>query len=403
MTAQALDFNLSTELKNDLKQWRARALGVGIAGALLCVIGFLVPALGGPFQFYRSYLWSYLLVLGLSLGPLAWLMLQYVTGGAWGVVIRRPCEAAARTIPLVALMFLPIVIGIPNLYPWSHADKVAASPMLQHKHLYLNVQFFLIRAVVYFGGWWFLSWFFNRWSATEDRDGPAVAHGKMSFLAGPGILFWGFTVTFMSIDWVLSLAPEWFSTIFGLLFIASQALTSMAFLITLMVLLSFRRPMSAILTPRHLHDLGKFLLALVMVWAYFSFSQFLIIWAGNLPEEIPWYLTRLNGGWQYVALALVFGHFALPFALLLSRDLKRNFKLLAGIAIFILCMRCVDLYWLVAPDFRKESFGLSWMDFTAPMGLIGIWLWYFLTQLEKRPLMPSQEPFLEEALAHGRE
>ncbi len=399
MTAQALDFNLSTELKNDLKQWRTRALGVGIAGAVLCLIGLIT----NPFQFYRSYLWSYLLVLGLSLGPLAWLMLQYVTGGAWGVVIRRPCEAAARTIWLVALMFLPIVIGIRNLYPWSRAKDVAASAMLQHKQPYLNVQFFLIRAVVYFAGWWFLSWFFNRWSAVEDRDGGEVAHRKMAFLAGPGILFWGFTVTFMSIDWVLSLAPEWFSTIFGMLFIASQMLTSMAFLITLMVLLSFRRPMSEVLTPRHLHDLGKFLLALVMVWAYFSFSQFLIIWAGNLPEEIPWYLTRLNGGWQYVALALVFGHFALPFALLLSRDLKRNFKLLAGIAIFILCIRCVDLYWIVAPDFRKASFGLSWMDFTAPMGLIGIWLWYFLTQLEKRPLMPSQDPLLEEALAHGRE
>jgi hypothetical protein len=400
VTAEALDFNLSTELKNDLKQWRTRALGVGIAGAVLCAVGFFVS---GPTQFYRSYLWSYLLVLGLSLGPLAWLMLQYVTGGAWGVVIRRPCEAAARTLPLVAAMFLPIAIGINNLYDWAHADKVAASPMLQHKHLYLNWQFFLIRAVVYFGGWLFLSWFFNRWSAAEDRDGPAVAHTKMTFLAGPGILFWGFTVTFMSIDWVLSLQPEWFSTIFGMLFIASQLLTSMAFLITLMVLLSRYRPMSEVLTPRHLHDLGKFLLALVMVWAYFSFSQFLIIWAGNLPEEIPWYLTRLNGGWQYVALALVFGHFALPFALLLSRDLKRNFRLLAGIAVFILCMRLVDLYWLVAPDFRKESFGLSWMDFTAPMGLIGIWLWYFLTQLEKRPLMPLHEPQLEEALAHGRE
>jgi hypothetical protein len=170
-----------------------------------------------------------------------------------------------------------------------------------------------------------------------------------------------------------------------------------------MVMLSKRKPMSDVLTPRHLHDLGKFLLALVMVWAYFSFSQFLIIWAGNLPEEIPWYMTRLNGGWQYVALLLVFGHFALPFALLLSRDLKRNFKLLAGIAVFILCMRLVDLYWLVAPDFHKEGFGLSWMDFTAPMGLLGIWLAYFLRQLEKRPLMPINSPNLEEALQHGRE
>jgi hypothetical protein len=207
----------------------------------------------------------------------------------------------------------------------------------------------------------------------------------------------------MSIDWVMSADPKWFSTMFGLLFIASQGLTSMAFLITLMVVLSFRRPMSEVLTPRHLHDLGKFMLALVMVWAYFSFSQFLIIWAGNLPEEIPWFLIRLNNGWGAVGLLLVLGHFMLPFALLLSRDLKRNYKFLRGIAILVLVMRCVDLYWIVMPTFRKQGFGLSWMDFTIPAGLIGLWLWFFLTQLEKRPLMPLNAPHLEEVLEHGRD
>ena len=398
MTVQGIDFRVSGELLRDVKKWRSRALAVGIAGAALSAVGFFVS----PFQFYRSYLWSYLFVLGLALGPLAWLLLQYLTGGAWGMVIRRPCEAALRTMPLVALMFLPIVIGIPNLYPWSHAANVAADPVLQHKHAYLNLPFFLIRAAIYFGGWLFLSWHYTRCSDIEDREGHDAVHGKMSSLAGPGLIFWGFSLTFMSIDWVLSVNPAWFSTMFGLLFIADQGLTGMAFLITVMVLLSFRRPMSEVLTPRHLHDLGKFLLAMVMVWAYFSFSQFLIIWAGNLPEEIPWYLTRINGGWGIVAMALVVGHFALPFALLLSRDLKRNFKLLASIAVFILCMRVVDLYWVVAPEFRKQSFGVSWMDFTVPLGLIGIWLAYFLTNLEKRPLMPVNNPHLEEALQHGR-
>jgi hypothetical protein len=197
--------------------------------------------------------------------------------------------------------------------------------------------------------------------------------------------------------------PKWFSTMFGLLFMASQGLTSMAFLITLMVFLYRRKPMSEVLTHRHLHDLGKFLLATVMVWAYFSFSQFLIIWAGNLPEEIPWYLVRINNGWGYVALALVFGHFALPFALLLSRDIKRNFNLLWRIAIFILLMRMVDLYWIVVPDHRKQAFGVSLTDFAAPLALVGLWLAYFLAQLEKRPLMPVNNPNLEDALQHGRE
>jgi hypothetical protein len=400
MMAHTVDYRIPQELLTEMRQWRTRALGIGIAGAVLSAIGFFVA---GPNQFYRSYLWSYIFIVAVSLGPVAWLMLQYVTGGAWGLVIRRACEAAGRTLPLTLVMFLPIVIGINNLYPWPHADKVAANPLLQHKAPYLNVTFFLVRAAIYFAGWLFLSWWFNKWSHKEDAEGHDAVHTRMSNMAGPGILFWGFSVTFMAIDWVLSVDPMWFSTIFGLLFIASQALTAMAFMITLMVLLSNRRPMSEVLTHRHLHDLGKFMLALVMVWAYFSFSQFIIIWAGNLPEEIPWYLTRLNHGWQFVGLLLVVGHFALPFALLLSRDLKRNFKLLASIAAFILLMRFVDLYWLITPSFRKDSFGLSFLDFTIPIGLVGIWLAYFLTQLEKWPLMPLNAPHLEEVLEHGRD
>jgi hypothetical protein len=300
-------------------------------------------------------------------------------------------------------MFLPIVIGINNLYPWAHKNLVAADELLRHKAPYLNTPFFLVRAAIYFGGWMLISWWLNRCSLIEDERGHDAVHGKMSRASAPGLIFWGFSVTFMAIDWIMSADPKWFSTMFGLLFMASQGLTAMAFLVTLMVLLSSRRPMSEVLTARHLHDLGKFLLALVMVWAYFSFSQFLIIWAGNLPEEIPWYLIRLNNGWQAVALLLVVGHFALPFALLLSRDLKRNFKLLCRIAIFILCIRFVDLYWIVMPTFRTKSFGLSWMDFTVPLGLFGLWLAYFLTQLEKRPLMPRNAPHIEEVLEHGRE
>src|SRR5271157_1140923 len=399
MMAQAVDFRVSPELRREIRHWRVRAAAIGAVAMLLTVLGAFIGPSG---QFFRSYLWSYIFFVGLAVGSLAWLMLQYLTGGAWGVVIRRPAEAAARTIPLLALLFVPIAIGIPSLYRWSHADLVAADAVLQHKQPYLNVTFFLIRTAVYFAGWILLSTLLNRWSADEDRGVPG-AHRKMATLAGPGLVFWGFSINFMAVDWVLSLNPHWFSTIFGMLLMAGQGLSSMAFLIALMILLSFREPMSRVLTHRHLHDLGKFLLALVMVWAYFSFSQFLIIWAGNLPEEIPWYLERMKGAWGYVALALVFGHFALPFALLLSRDIKRNYKLLARIAMFILLMRFVDIYWQVAPDFPKGAPHFTWMDITAPIGLAGIWLAYFLYQLEKRPLMPLHDPHLEEALEHGRE
>jgi hypothetical protein len=395
VTAAAIDFNIPADLKNDIRQWRTRAAIAGGIGSLLLVAGLFVNSE----QFFRSYLWAYVFCIGVASGSLAWLMLQYLTGGAWGVVIRRPAEAAARTLPLLAVLFIPVLLGIPKLYEWSH-HGVKLHP---HKAQYLNVPFFVGRTAVYFAGWILLSFLLNKWSAREDRDGGMIPHGKLATISAPGLIFWSFTITFMAIDWLLSINPHWFSTIFGLLVLAGQGLSSMAFLIALMVGLSARAPMNAVLTHRHLHDLGKFLLALTMVWAYFSYSQFLIIWAGNLPEEIPWYLTRLRNGWQYVAVLLVVGHFALPFALLLSRDIKRNFRLLRGIAIFIMCMRLVDLYWVVAPDFRKGGFGISWMDFVAPVGLFGIWLAYFFLQLEKRPLMPVNEPHLVEALEHGRE
>jgi len=397
MTAERVDFQIPTDLRGELRQWRNRAAIVGAVGLALTVAGAVVVS---PSQFYRSYLWSYVFLIGLSLGPMAWLMLQFLTGGVWGVTIRRPAEAAARTLPVVLLLFLPIVIGMNNLYPWMpvHHPSLSAG-----KAVWLTPGFYLVRAAIYFGGWLLLSWHFNRWSGREDREGGLEPHRRMSFVAGPGLVFWALAVTFMSIDWILSLYPSWFSTMFPLLVIASQALTGMAFLITLLVLLSYRRPMSDVLTARHLHDLGKLLLTFVMVWAYFAFSQFLIIWAGNLPDEITYYFVRINHGWGAVALLLVFGHFALPFALLLSRDLKRNFKLLASIAVFILCMRLVDLYWQIAPYFRREGFGISWMDFTAPAGLVGVWLAVFLTQLEKRTLLPPNDPSIEEVLAHGRE
>ena len=399
MTAATVDFSITAELRDRIRALRTRAVIAGVVALILLAFG----AFFEPHQFFRSYLWSYVFYVGVAVGCMAWLMTQNLSGGAWGVVIRRPCEAAARTIPLLALLFVPLAFGVHSLYGWSHPDIVAADEILRHKRVYLNLPFFLIRTAAYFAGWILFEWRLNVWSAREDRDDTDWPHKRMARLSAPGLVFWGFSITFMAIDWVLSIEPHWFSTIFGMLFMAGQGLSSMAFLITLMVLLSHLPPMSAVLTPRHLHDLGKLLLANVMVWAYFSFSQLLIIWAGNLPSEIPWYLERMRGGWQYVGLALIFLHFAVPFALLLSRDLKRNFKLLMGVAVFILIMRYVDLFWLVAPAFRKGAFGVSWMDFAAPIGLGGVWLAYFLTQLEKRPLMPLHDPHLEEVLEHGRE
>ena len=218
MTPTAVEFATSSELAGDLKRWRNLAGAAGVAGAALCAAGFFFS----PTQFYRSYLWSYLFVVGLSVGCLAWLMVQHLTGGSWGVVIRRACEAATRTLPLVALMFVPVALGINNLYPWPHAKLLAADEILRHKQPYLNTPFFLIRAAVYLGGWMLLSWRLNHWSAVEDREGGMEPHRRMVRVSAPGMIFWGFSVTFMAIDWVLSIEPRWFSTMFGMLFIGGS-------------------------------------------------------------------------------------------------------------------------------------------------------------------------------------
>lgn len=398
MILERVDYSVPTDLKTDLNGMRTKALAVGVIGTLATIAGYFVA---GPGEFFRSWLWVYIYIIALTVGPLAWVMLYYSTGGAWGVMIRRTGEAAGRTIWLTIVMFLPILLGAGYLYPWTDPAFVKAHDVVAHKQAYLNITAWSIRAFVYLIGWVMLSLYYNKWSVREDAGDPK-ARGKMTFLSGPGLIFHALAVTFLSVDWVMSQDPTWFSTMWGLLFIASGMLTAMAFLITVMVMLHQYSPMREVLTQRHLHDMGKFTLALVMVWAYFSFSQFLIIWAGNLPEEIPFFLRRMNHGWGWVGLALVFGHFALPFALLLSRDLKRNFKLLRNIALFILCMRFVDLFWLTKP-FAYENFHFTWMDITAPAGMVGLWLAYFFTNLQQRPLLPVNDPNLEEALAHGRE
>jgi len=391
-------FIMTPDLSRDARTWRTRALGVGVGALVLCLIG-------GFFnwdQFFRSYVWCYMFYIGVALGSTAMLMLQYLTGGAWGIMIRRPCEAASRTLPLLLILFVPIAIGIPHLYPWSHADIMAHDAVMQHKQVYLNVPFFLIRTVVYFAGWIVFAQLLNKWSADEER-GDLRAAGRMAWISGPGLVFYAFSVTFAAIDWILSINPHWFSTMFGLLFVAGEGLCAIAFLICLLVILGSRPPLEGALNRRHIHDIGKLMLTFVMVWAYFSFSQLLVIWSGNLPDEITWYVNRFNGGWQFIGLLLVLLHFALPFALLLSREIKRDFKLLSSIAVLVLVMRFVDLYWMVAPDFHPKQFSVSWMDFLAPIGLGGIWLAAFLWQLEKRPLLPVGDPHLEEALEFGRE
>jgi hypothetical protein len=393
-----------------LARLQSRALLVGAAGLIAGGAG----ALTNPDQFFRSWLIGFLFCLGLAIGSLALLMLQHLSGGKWGLVSRRILEASSGTLPIVALFFIPILFGMRRLFLWARPEAVQADAILQMKAPYLDVEFFIGRAVVYFAFWVVCAWLLNKWSAAQDRGEVAVRPEdtvRFRTVSGPGLLFLVLTVTFASIDWIMSVDPHWYSTVFGLLTVAGQGLSALAFTIAVLAMVAPERTLSRYLAPEQFHDLGKLLLAFVMLWAYLNFSQFLIIWSGNLPEEIPWYIHRIRGGWGVVALLLVVGHFALPFLLLLSRDVKRHNGMLARVAGVVIVMRLLDLIWLIAPTFDAHGaagdaahaglwFPIHWMNVVIPLGLTGVWIFLFARLLRSRPLLPLNDPYFKEAFAH---
>ncbi len=377
-----------------VKRFHQRALIVGVVFLVLFAVGFFFDRR----QFFHSYLFAFSFWAGISIGSLALLMLQHLTGGGWGLVIRRVLEAATRTLSLVLILFVPIVLGAHSIYPWTDAAEVAKKPVLVEKAKYLNLPFFTIRAAVFFAIWITLAFFLNHWSKLQDQTADRQYAKRMATLSGPGMVLLVFSVTFASIDWFMSLEPEWYSTIYGFIFLASWTLSALAFVIAVMATLSRHEPMNQIVAQLHFHDLGKLLLAMVMLWSYFAFSQFLIVWSGNLPEEIHWYLPRIHGAWGVIALAVIVLHFAFPFLFLLSRSFKRNAGKLVIVAVLILVMRLFDLFWTIVPSFTHEHFHISWMDIVAPIGMGGLWLAAFVRALGQRPLIPINDPQYESVL-----
>lgn len=377
----------------ELGRFQSRALVAGVLVAVLCVAGWLTR----PEQFFQSYLIGYLFWWGIALGCLAVLTLQHLTGGDWGVVIQRLLESATRTLPLMAVLFIPLALGMSRLYAWSRSE--AGEGAEHHQDAWLSVPFFLLRAVIYFAIWLGMAWLLNRWSREQDINADPRLKRRMQTLSGPGLVIYALTATFAATDWLMSLVPEWYSTIFGLLVIGSQALSAFAFVVAAAAMLARREPMNHVFASKHFHDLGKLLLAFVMIWAYLAFSQLLIIWAGNLPEEIPFYLPRMQTNWRWVGVLLIVFQFALPFALLLSRELKRRTGQLIVVAALVLAMRFVDLFWLVAPQFHPQGIRFHWLDLAAVVAIGGVWLAYFTWQLRGRPLVPLRDPRLQEALA----
>ncbi len=375
-----------------------RALIAGVVGLAACIFG----AIKTPADFFHSYLVAFMFILGLTLGSLGLLMLQHLTGGQWGIVIRRPLESATRVIPVVLLLFAPIVIGMKHLYgAWLNAPASGEGALSEFQKTYLTSNGFLIRAVIYFAIWMLLVFLFNRWSKEQDvnREDRALRR-RLKMVAGPGIILYVFIMTLAAVDWVMSLSPHWASTIYGFLFVVGQLISAMSLMIAVIVLLSRTAPMAGLIHERHLHDLGKLLLAFVMLWAYFGFSQLLIIWSGNLPEEIVFFRSRLYGSWGVVSVIVLVFHFFVPFFLLLSRDLKRNARLLPKVAMWLIFMRIVDLFWLSRPEFTSNAVP-SWLDFAAIIALGGIWLAVFAANLKSQPLLPLGDPKVMEAIANN--
>ena len=393
-----------------------RALAVGILfGALSLGLAFF-PATRE--QFFHSYLLGFMFWLGISLGSMAFLMIQYLTGGAWGMVIRRQLEAAMKVLPLMAALVVPVMVGIPYLYSgdaqghgWFNAVKsdghlwdLSREYMMRSGSMqFLFLDGFIARAVLYFIIWFLLAWTLSRWSA--EQDGPPVQNLSPRFrkISAPGLILYAFTISFAAIDWVMSLDPHWISTIFGFIIIVGECLSAMCLMVIVETVLSREEPMASLLKPKEVHDHGKLMLTFIMLHAYFSFSQLLIIWAGNLPMEIRFFLRRLNHGWGYVGLFLVLFHFAVPFALLLSRPLKRNPHRLVRTAGWLLFARLVDLFWYIEPTW-SQNFTFRWgylLDIVVPVAIGGLWLAYFFRNLRQRPLLPEYDMHAQEFLDYA--
>jgi hypothetical protein len=362
------------------------------------VILLIISAIGAYFnltRFLQAYLTAFWFWLALSVGCLAILMIQSIIKGKWGFFLRRPMEAGSRTLPLMVVLFVPLLLWLPRLYSWARPEMVASLALPHFKREYLSTPFWVVRAAIYFAVWLIWAWLLSKWSLREDETGGERPNARMRYLSGPGLVLFGLTITYAAVDWVMSLDPTFFSTIYGMIFIVVPALMAVSLAVIVLMLFSRYEPFSRIIEPKRFNDYGNLLLVFTMLWAYLQFDQFLIIWAGNLQDEIPWYVIRAKGPWAGVALALFIFHFAVPFLLLLQRAVTRRMRMLAVLAVGLLIMEWIDLYWIIQPTFFPGGPSVTWMDLTLFAGIGGLWVSYFVAQLMKRPLLPLHDPRFE--------
>jgi hypothetical protein len=368
---------------------------VALVGAVICAV--MGP--GNPKQFYFSWLVSFLFFLSLALGALFFVLIQYATQGGWGIVLRRIGETVFVTLPVMAALFVPVLLGLHDLYEWSHAEAVQHDALLQWKAPFLNVPFFLTRAAIYFILWSGIAIFYYRGSRGQDTTGDHAVSARLRKFAGPSLIVLALTQTLASIDWIMSLTPHWYSTMFGVYFFAGSFVGFIALLSVVAVAMRRAGLVGNVINAEHLHDVGKFLFAFTAFWAYISFSQYFLMWYGNLPEETVWFKARMEGSWMKVSVLLLVGHFVAPFFYLMGRDVKRNGATLALGGAWLLVMHFVDLYWQVMPTLHPAGFRPSVLDVAALMTVGGAFVAVATWLLRRQALVPLRDPRLGESLA----
>lgn len=383
----------SLEFPSDLNVTKP-LFGIGIVGLIATGVGYFI----NHDQFFFSYLTSFSFFTSIALGALVLLMIHHLTRSEWGVTLRRIPEALTSNLWIWGLFFIPLLFGMHSLYHWTHADAVASDPVLQGKEPYLNTTFFIIRQIIYFGIWGFLGYKLYNSSIEQDETGDWGLQTLQRKVSGPGTLLFAITVSFASFDWLMALDPHWYSTMFGVYYFAMGFQAMFATLILIILYLRKQHILTNTIRRVHLNDLGKWLFAFTVFYAYIAFSQFLLIFYANIPEETIWYLERFNGGYEYLAYFYLFGRFVIPFVVLLGKKAKANFKILTGISVLILVAHAVEIYWLIMPVLHHHGFHFDWMTFTALIGLGGIFLGLFFYRFKQKKMVPINDPKLSQSL-----